>query len=479
MRAAFIALTLGCSAIAVSVFACGGDDSTNILQPGKDGAADTTNNGDAELPDNVAPDTSPPCTDTRCKKVACTTGTTNLSGTVYDPAGKRTLYNVIVYIPNTTPDAITNGATCDRCGKVSGDPIVSAVTDANGNFTLKDVPVGTDIPLVIQTGKWRRQVKVPNVSACVDNTVSPSLTRLPRKASEGDMPIVAIASSCDPIECTLRKFGIDDSEFTVGSGTGHVRVYALNGSGMQKVGNVATTPATGLWQTDLQKYDMLINSCECQPAADKGLATYAAVKTFLDNGGRVLGTHYEYDFFAAPHGPAEFQAAAEWTPGNAPQTNSPAFIDTSIPKGQAFSDWLVGNLGSKAGQVSLDPQLVRQDVGNVRLATTRYVRETAVADGGGAESTKYLSFNTPTLDPDGGVDAGALSPAKQCGRAAFADFHALNAGNNGGPTAFPDACSNYPTSLGDEEYAFEFMFFELGSCVQDETLAPVPPMATP
>ncbi len=478
MRAAFFALTLGCSAVAVSLWACGGDDSTVTNVP-KDGDIDGNNTIDTSVtPDAAQPDTSPPCTDLRCRKVACTTGTTTLSGIVYDPAGKRSLYNVIVYVPNGKPDPIVNGPTCDRCGTVSGDPIATAVTDSTGHFTLKDVPAGADVPLVIQTGKWRRQVTVANVAACADNVVSPTLTHLPRKASEGDMPMVAIASSCDPIECTMRKFGIDDSEFTVGSGNGHVRIYAENNSGAQKVGTVATTPATGLWTTDLPKYDMLVNSCECQPAQDKGAAVYNGVKAFLDMGGRVLGTHYGYDFFAAPHGPAEFQAAAEWTPFNAPQTNSPYFIDTSIPKGKAFDEWLGGNLGGKAGQVSIDPNFVRNNVTKVKLATSRWARATAVADGGGAESVKYLSFNTPTTDPDGGVDAGPLSPAKQCGRAAFADFHALNAAPNG-PSVFPDDCSQYPTSLGDQEYAFEFMFFELGSCVQDETLAPVVPTATP
>ena len=37
-----------------------------------------------------------------------------------------------------------------------GQPVASALTDARGEFTMQDVPVGPNIPVVIQTGKWRR-----------------------------------------------------------------------------------------------------------------------------------------------------------------------------------------------------------------------------------------------------------------------------------------------------------------------------------
>ena len=69
-------------------------------------------------------------------------------------------------VPNAALSPIPSGATCDQCGaEASGQPIATALTDANGHFVMENVPTGTNIPLVIQVGKWRRQVTIPSVAS--------------------------------------------------------------------------------------------------------------------------------------------------------------------------------------------------------------------------------------------------------------------------------------------------------------------------
>ena len=196
------------------------------------------------------------CTLGQCKVPPCATGgTTSISGSIYDPAGKIPLYNVIVYVPNAPVDPIVNGATCDRCGGISGNPIASAITDAAGKFVLKDVPVMDNVPLVIQVGKWRRQITIPAVTSCGDTAVTDkNLTRLPRSAMEGDLPKMALATgNADALECLLRKIGVADSEFTPVAGAGHVNFYTGTGGTPRYRANMnagATFPnATTLWNS--------------------------------------------------------------------------------------------------------------------------------------------------------------------------------------------------------------------------------------
>lgn len=131
------------------------------------------------------------CQGLECAVPTCPAGsTTSISGKVYDPAGKTPLYNVAVYVPNGAVSPLTEGASCDRCGANIVNPVSAAITDETGAFKLTQVPAGTDVPIVIQVGKWRRQIKVPTVTACTDTALTdPQITRLPRNKSEGEIRV--------------------------------------------------------------------------------------------------------------------------------------------------------------------------------------------------------------------------------------------------------------------------------------------------
>jgi hypothetical protein len=182
----------------------------------------------------------------------CDAQSTSLAGTVYDPAGKNPLYNVVVYVPGSTPAPLPSGATCDSCADLyTGSPVTTALTDANGRFFLSKVPPGRDVPLVFQIGKWRRQVRVPNVVACQETSIPDGSLTLPKNQTEGDIPAIAISTGgSDTLECLFRRIGVDASEYT-GDPLGAGRIHIFQGSGNGGGTGAPTTaiPAPGASQS--------------------------------------------------------------------------------------------------------------------------------------------------------------------------------------------------------------------------------------
>jgi hypothetical protein len=172
--------------------------------------------------------TNATCTNLCLQQVTCSgSATTKITGTVYAPNGVDPLPNAIVYVPNGAVTPFTPSVSCDNCAQASGSPLVGTTTAVDGTFTLTNMPAGNNIPLVFQIGRWRRQVTIPTVTSCATTAVSPSLTRLPRNKSEGDIPRQAFVTGYrDALECVLRKIGVDDSEFTNAIGNGRIHLYA-------------------------------------------------------------------------------------------------------------------------------------------------------------------------------------------------------------------------------------------------------------
>ncbi len=404
--------------------------------------------------DDVNTDVPPPCSGLKCQQTACAGGgKTTVSGTVYDPAGKVPLYNVIVYVPNAPLEPFPGGATCDKCGVVtSGSPIATALTDAKGHFTIENVPVGNDIPIVYQVGKWRRKVVLPEVKGCQDNPITNhDQERLPRNSTEGDIPQFAVTTGgCDQLECFLRKVGVSDSEFTSSSGKGRVHLY--QGGGGSTVSGI--TQAKDFWNDEakLAKYDVTVLSCECsENAANKGATALAEMHKYIEAGGRVFASHYHYYWFE--RGAADFAGTANW---GSLSVGNPYFIDTTFPKGKSFAEWLLAvGASTTSGQLSLSS--VKSDVKTVNKSAQRWVYGNSAA----GETDKYYSFNAPIAKP----------ADQQCGRAVFSDIHVSNDTGGG---AFPGLCGAV-SDLTPQEKALEFLLFDLSSCIQDDGTPPAPP----
>ncbi len=453
---------VGCGGAGPSGLGDGGGQPDATVDIG-DGAVDPClANPQLCIPDDAL-DAPPPCEGLKCQQVMCGGSvTTTVSGVVWDPAGKNPLYDVVVYVPNAPLDPIKHGPSCDSCSgaPISGKPIVTTLTDAKGKFVLKDVPVGANIPLVIQAGKWRRKITLPMVAQCVDNPITTKdTTRLPKNKSEGDMPLIAFVAGCDPLQTVIQKFGIDVAEFTNGAGTGTVHVYA--GVGNQNGGVQNATDAYAFWgnKATMLKYDMIINACECQPQArDTQGPAYANMKEYLDAGGRVWASHYQLNFFgpsAENSGKPDtsLQNAATWTLwSGSPFGNPPEMIDTTFPKGQVLDDWLENlKTASGWGAVRTSPkgQINSVSVGDIVSAkmgiSQRWVYPGNVA------SVQTVTFNTPTT----------AMPSKRCGRAMVSDLHSGTNMNMG--------------TMIESEAEFEFLFFDLAACVIDDSIAPVAP----
>jgi hypothetical protein len=399
-----------------------------------------------------------PCTGLQCKQTTCSGGLqTTVTGTVFAPNGTLPLYNAIVYVPNAKPDPLPQGATCDPCGAVTGSPIVTALSDAQGKFELKNVPVGKDIPLVIQIGKWRRQTTIPEVKACTKNALNdPELTRLPKKQSEGDLPKIALISGgCDKLGCMLPKVGIDPSEFgTEGDGPSKSVHTFLGGAGS---GPEGATDAIWFWRdtTKLLHYDLVLLSCECsEMLSNKGPDALAAITEYLHKGGRIFTTDYMYTWYRDT--PDTALKSAMSLRGGARGAGSPMSIETSFPKGKALSDWLETVTPGSKGRIR--PEQVFSNIQSNDDTKSQLWATSSAPNPGPC----VVSVNVPV-----GVPAD-----QQCGKGVHIDAH-LNLGSEDDVNvAYPASCS---TVLKEGEKLLSFFFFDLASCIQNEADPPTPP----
>jgi hypothetical protein len=426
----------------------------------------------------------------------CGSSPTTLTGKVFDPAGQNPLYNVVVFIPNVVANLPTiqpGTHTCNTCDVSIGDYVVATTTDASGKFTLKGVPTGSDVPVTVQIGKWRRTTTVNIPKSCQTTAAADGTLRLPTKRSEGDLPQMAVLTGgCDDLGCFMKGMGIDASEFSAPQAGGRLDVYQgvgggggfLGGGGAGGAATLSTgtagnctTASCPLWsaKSALEYYDIVLLSCECgENNQTKPTAGKQALHDWLDEGGKVFASHYHYTWFRNSPA-ADFQGVATWAQsGNndgAQTSTTPYDIDTTFPKGATFGTWL-GNVNAlnSAGpppDILLSP--VADSVATVNPPTTRWIYDSASPN-----DVKYMSFETPI----GGVapppDAGAEAAKNYCGKAVFTDLHTAGSGRSMVST-IPDGCTD--TTLSPQQKALEFLFFDLSACVTNDN--GMPPMIPP
>jgi hypothetical protein len=401
-------------------------------------------------------------------------GSTTVSGTVYDPAGKNPLYGIVVYVPSVPPAALPVGAGCYSCADLyqSGMPIAYSVTDSAGKFTLTGVPDGTDIPLVVQVGKWRMQYKLPSVAKCTDNPAAaaaatiaaPAVLRLPKNHTEGDLPNVAIATgAADSLECLLSRIGVDKAEYGPGAaGAGRLHIfqgYAGNGSNTMPAAPLAPD---ALWksQASLMPFDLTLLTCE---GAETTNMNQDALYAYAQAGGRVFASHFHYSWFNT--GPFAAHNLAQWFRNSNQIGNINAIVQQTLPGGAAFprgvamQQWLTNVGALTAGELPIQQARRNAWVTAANTASLPWIVADSKAP---AETTEYFSFDTPF----------GVASAEQCGRVVYSDLHVGAAsgdygGDNGdmipANSVVPTGCAN--NALSPQEKALEFMLFDLSGCI--------------
>jgi hypothetical protein len=440
--------------------------------------------------------TSPTCTGLCLQQVSCSSPavTTTLTGTVYAPNGTDPLPNALVYVPNAPVQPFAPGVSCDNCAStVSGSPLVSTVTAVNGTFSLGNVPVGANIPLVIQLGRWRRQVTITNVPACQSTPVAATLTNMPQCSetnascpagdSRGDIPLMAFSTGVvDALECVMRKIGIDDTEFTIPGGGGRINLYEglVDNSIPEGAEGGATLPGAPtedqLWTTQaaLNQYDMVLFPCQ-QNQTTRTSAVQQNLIDYANAGGRVFATHFSYVWL---YNDMPFDQTAMWDVEQHPSPTSAetGFVNMSFPKGLELAQWLVVVGASDPCTFSLQcgiggTCMNGQCLGQIPLDELRHDFNNVVAP-----SQSWITINDDPNFPGMIVDYTFNTPigapaAQQCGRVLFDDFHVENVSNAEG-LIFPSEC--VAGAMTAQEKLLEFMIFDLSSCV-----TPDQPTCTP
>jgi hypothetical protein len=432
------------------------------------------------------------CSNLQCQVQACSNGgSTTISGKVLDPAGHNPLYGVVTFVPNTQGGTLPliplgiNSSSCSCDALFQGEePMADAITAADGTFTIKNAPVGKNIPLVVQIGKWRKEIILPSVTACQDNAAGN--INLPKNHSDGlfaSLPNIAVSTGgADSLECLLTRAGVDESEFSGDPNTPSARVHVFQGKG----GNTTASPAapsspTALWDSDsdLERYDIVLLSCEGSPTTDANSQTIA---DYVSKGGRVFGEHFHYQFFANQ---PQFANTATWMTGSLGGLGSgiDAVVQTTLlsnnqpfPEGIALNTWL-GNVGALTGGM-LPIAAPRYDalVSGTNVSTAWIV----TAPSAPTKSTQYFSWDMPFNAP---VDDAGVP--QYCGRVVFSDLHVSGSagGLKGGEdytaalgSTVPTGCDSTATLQPDED-ALEFILFDLSSCVTPVGYPPAPPPA--
>jgi hypothetical protein len=436
------------------------------------------------------------CQGLQCAQVDCTSmgmakDATEVDGTVFAPNGTLPLYGINVYVPNKDPGAFAPGLACDQCSTtLPGEPVVQTQTGDDGTFHLKNMPVGTNIPLVITTGKWRRIITISTVPKCMKTSIGAADTTLPKSADDMtpntksvNLPKIAISTGgADALECLILKLGIAQKEIGTAGGPQYVHLYTDTMSAGQGTDHFKTgfpggsgtfADSQSMWNTfgGMSAYDIVVFSCEGEQASNtKSQNAMDAVKMYADKGGRLFMSHWHNIWIEGattpqgPQKPAVWTSIATWNNSGLDfQTPDDTIDETNNPKGMDFASWMLNVMGSPAGMRDHIPIGVDATGTGTGRNTCQSVDLTKAEQwvywtgAGGANGVpQNFQFTTPNEQ----------DPTSRCGKVVFSDMHVSGDSlSSPGGMGYPSQCST--AGLTPQEKALAFMFFDIASCVSN------------
>jgi hypothetical protein len=440
---------------------------------------------------------------------ACLTCNTRVSGRVYDPSGATPtpgannlpLAGITVFQPSGALTPFVDGVTCDSCTSLDSPSVAKAVTDATGAFTLTGVTPGPNARIVVQSGRWRREITT-NVTACGANAKPAGTFRMPKNRTDGnggvaDIPKMALVMGRqESLECMFLRMGISQSEIQKRTGPADAaRIQLYRSTGMTTTSGLPMLPTPNLWGAggSLNEYTALILPCDGgtiflpdQSLNATSAADRARIRDFANAGGRLFMDDWTGETFVV-QGAAPFPSTGTFAPFAVPSLPARARVLTPTPPQVLFRDWLTAvGASSDYGVDWLRVDQARLRILDPVASTTQWVRgHTTNSWGAGAPpgppsngGNYSLSYSFETPYPGGTCGASGGT-----GRVIFNGMHVSQTRATG---AFPyTTASVYPTNcslaaaLAPEEKALEYQLFQLTACQLGGAPPPPPPLPLP
>ena len=342
----------------------------------------------------------------------------------------------------------------------------------DGTFHLVGVPPGANVSVVIQAGRWRRQLVVPVATACQDTALSADDTRLPSSGSDAtastatsqagaplvDLPTIAVESgNDDPVECILVQLGVAASEFGNGSGSGHVQLYwnpaALPGASPRMFGSSATYgDVTPLWSSyqALSRFDIVILGDDTDATgSSKPPAAIAAVGRYADTGGQLVLTGSTQSIWIGSNAAWANELTFDPQVDGVATTAAMFTVDETTPAGASYADWLYDVGASAAPGAVYVSNASYQCVGYDTATVARWLYATPSVANGEESGDELMSFATPI--------------GSACGQVVYSDFDVAFGDGNCACSAFPANCAG-PNEMTPQVKVLAYLLFGGGRC---------------